>query len=214
MSRALVAVASLVVAASAVVAACSTADPDARVAAGQPDKAGFVGVRVPGSSRQNVVGVGEVLVARCGSLDCHGAANRNMRLYGLNGARLSKQCDPAYQQARDDGGTPLVAADGGPSLVELPSVPITTPDRCGYSTIAELEADYEAVIALEPTVMSDVVAKRADPGMLTVVRKARGDEQHKGGKRITPGDAADRCLLGWLRGAPDSASCQAALNAP
>jgi len=212
--RSLALAASGCLALAGIASACSTPDPGARVAAGQPDKAGFVGVRVPGDSSRDVAGVGEVLVKRCGSLDCHGATNRNMRLYGLNGARLSTRCDTTYSQARVDGGGVELEADGGPRLVEGPALEITTPDQCGRSTAAELEADYEAVIALEPTIMSDVVAKRADPGMLTVVRKGRGDEQHKGGTRITPGDPADRCLLGWLRGAPDSASCKAAVTAP
>jgi hypothetical protein len=32
--------------------------------------------------------VGEALHASCGSLDCHGTPERNMRLYGVNGLRL------------------------------------------------------------------------------------------------------------------------------
>jgi len=35
--------------------------------------------------------VAEVLLARCGSLDCHGSKYRNMRLYGFGASRL----DPA-----------------------------------------------------------------------------------------------------------------------
>jgi hypothetical protein len=35
--------------------------------------------------------VAEVMVDRCGSLDCHGSKYRNMRLFGFGGARL----DPA-----------------------------------------------------------------------------------------------------------------------
>jgi hypothetical protein len=34
------------------------------------------------------------LVKRCGSLDCHGQAGRNLRLYGYHGLRLAKGDDP------------------------------------------------------------------------------------------------------------------------
>lgn len=161
-----------------VVVACSAPDPEARVKPTLPDRAAFTAVA-------------PVLVARCGSLDCHGSQNRNMRLYGLNGHRLGTTCD---------------APDGGTAL------PLTRPDSCGKSTQAEIDADYEAVVSVEPEIMSQVAAKKADPGMLTVVRKGRGNEHHKGGQRINPGDDADKCFLGWLRGTPDDASCTRAIQ--
>ena len=37
--------------------------------------------------------VAEVMVARCGSLDCHGSKYRNMRLYGFGGGRLEVPLD-------------------------------------------------------------------------------------------------------------------------
>ncbi len=47
----------------------------------------------------------------------------------------------------------------------------------------------------------------ADPDRLTLIRKARGEEDHKGGQRITIGDDADLCVTGWLAGAPNDAAC-------
>jgi len=38
--------------------------------------------------------VSNVLVRRCGSLDCHGSKYRNMRLYGYGGARLDPAATP------------------------------------------------------------------------------------------------------------------------
>ena len=58
-------------------------------------------------------------------------------------------------------------------------------------------------------------------GMMTVARcvtcttrKPRGQERHKGGTLFAPGDALDRCLLGWLAGAIDRPACQEISRAP
>ncbi|AKV02282.1 hypothetical protein AKJ09_08945 [Labilithrix luteola] len=83
------------------------------------------------------------------------------------------------------------------------------------TTDAEADADYEAVVGLEPEIMPEVVAsKGADANRLTLVRKATGQEAHKGGQRIAPGDSADTCLLSWLGGAVDTQACNAAVLAP
>lgn len=149
----------------AAVVGCSSPDTNARVnpVASGPDRAQFAEVA-------------PVLVNRCGSLDCHGSAYRNMRLYGYAGARL----DPAH-----------------------------TPDNPRTITQAEIDADYDAVVALEPTLMAEVVASGgAEAGNLTLVRKGRGAENHKGGRRIEPGDDADVCLVSWLGGNVDVAACR------
>jgi len=39
-------------------------------------------------SRTDFPPVSEVLESHCGSLDCHGSASRNFRIYGINGLRL------------------------------------------------------------------------------------------------------------------------------
>jgi hypothetical protein len=123
--------------------------------------------------------VAELLVVRCGSLDCHGTTARNMRLFGSAGLRWS------------------------PS--DRPLVP-----PC--DTGAEVDQDYESVVGLEPEAMSAVVAAGgADPDRLTMVRKARGVESHKGGQIWDQGDDSDTCLTSWLSGAADAAACVSGL---
>jgi hypothetical protein len=130
---------------------CTSAPNDARIGVRTPDPAQFPAVA-------------DLLVRRCGSLDCHGALPRNMRLYGKFGLRL-------------DGNVP-----GDDTL--------TTP--------AEYDATFRSVVGLEPALMTAVVERRAESNLLTLVRKSRGTEEHKGGMVFTTGDAADACLASWL----------------
>jgi hypothetical protein len=89
------------------------------------------------------------------------------------------------------------------------------PDTPTTTTPEEAQATYDAVIALEPELMRDIVlAKGSGADRLTLVRKGRADEDHKGGKLIMRGDDADTCLMGWLRGvAVDDAYRAACTNA-
>jgi hypothetical protein len=85
----------------------------------------------------------------------------------------------------------------------------------GVTTQPELDANYAAVVGLEPEILARVFREGSDPEQLTLVRKARGVEAHKGGVAVVPGSAADDCLVGWLRtGAADVARCQAAASVP
>jgi hypothetical protein len=68
-------------AATVLVLACSVDDGPGRIAADAPDRAAF---EAPG----------KLLVARCGSLDCHGSTYRNYRLLGYGGARLDPSDRP------------------------------------------------------------------------------------------------------------------------
>ena len=45
-----------------------------------------------------------------------------------------------------------------------------------------------------------------------LVRKARGEEAHKGGQLIVPGDTQDQCITSWLAGATNAAACQEAIE--
>ena len=122
--------------------------------------------------------VAQVVVDRCGSLDCHGSKYRNMRLFGFGTSRL----DRAHR----------------------PDAPETTP--------AEVELDYDAIVALEPEVIRQVVAEGGNaPERLTFFRKGRGAEAHEGGQRIVPGDRADTCIRSWLAGAVDEETCRSAV---
>jgi hypothetical protein len=85
-------------------------------------------------------------------------------------------------------------------------MPITQP---------EVDADFRSVSALEPEIMNTVVAEGgAHPERLTLIRKARGTEHHKGGTIMVPGDHLDTCLTTWLAGTPNQAECDAASQPP
>jgi hypothetical protein len=49
-------------------------------------------------SRAAFVPVGDFLIQRCGSLDCHGQVGRNLRLYGIDGLRLAAPDTPGLQK--------------------------------------------------------------------------------------------------------------------
>jgi hypothetical protein len=81
------------------------------------------------------------------------------------------------------------------------------------TTLDEIEADYESVVGLEPEILAQVVQDGgAQPERLTLIRKARGTEHHKGGALITPADVQDQCLTTWLAGSVNEAACAAALG--
>ncbi len=154
-----------VAAAAVTLFACSAPPADARYTQTTlPDSASFSPVA-------------ELLDVRCGTLDCHGTAFRNLRLYGSSGLRLSES--------------------------DRPFVPLC-------DTAGELTQDYLSVVGLEPEEMS-AVAAGGDPALLTMVRKARGTEAHKGGQVWTKGDSSDSCLTSWLSGKPNPGDCATAL---
>ena len=146
--------------------ACAVPASDSRTEAMVPDRDSFAPVA-------------QVLVHECGTLDCHGSAYRNLRVYGNEGLRLAAS--------------------------ERPLMPACT-------TGDEVEQDYVSVVGLEPERMTAVVEDGgSDPQRLTLMRKARGTEHHKGGAPITEGDEADRCLTSWLASDTDQAACVRAL---
>jgi hypothetical protein len=95
------------------------------------------------------------------------------------------------------------------SINDRPLSPVCT-------TGNEIDQDYESVVDLEPEVLSAVVVDRgAHPERLTLVRKARGLESHKGGTIFREGDDPDTCLTSWLAGQIDSDACaRVMLDAP
>ena len=126
--------------------------------------------------------VAKLLEHRCGSLDCHGSPYRNLQMWGCEGMRL----DP------DGAGLiPRCRAAGGRD-----------------TTTVENDASFRSLVGLEPQVMSTVVTgKGVHPELLTFVRKARGDEAHKGGALWKPGDAQDTCVTSWLAGTTNTQAC-------
>jgi hypothetical protein len=95
-----------------------------------------------------------------------------------------------------------LAPDGRPSSGALPT------------TQAEYEATFQSLVGLEPEVMNAFLAEGGlHPERLTLVRKARGTESHKGLAIWSEGDPQDRCLTSWLKGQPDEALCRTAIAA-
>jgi len=81
------------------------------------------------------------------------------------------------------------------------------------TTDLEYLASYESLVSLEPETLSKVVARQADPNELSLVRKARGIEHHKGGQRAIPGDSLDRCIVLWLTDNFDPDPCADVVDA-
>jgi hypothetical protein len=120
------------------------------------------------------------LQKRCGTLDCHGQPGRPLRIYGQLGLRFPDDADNV---------------PGGNATTET-----------------EYLADYQAVIGLEPEIISRVVADPTNnpPTELTLVRKMRMAERHKGGQLVVAGDDGDQCITSWLAGATDYKACSSA----
>ena len=90
-------------------------------------------------------------------------------------------------------------------------LPGNRPDFPASLGAEEVRANYEAVIGLEPEMMRDVVtAGGAGYERLSIVRKGRNDEDHKGGQRIKHDDDADICLLSWLSSTTKVDACNKA----
>ena len=88
-----------------------------------------------------------------------------------------------------------------------------TPTRPECITSDEIDQDYASVVGLEPELLRAVVADGgARPERLSLVRKARGSEHHKGGVVFQANDAPDRCLISWLAGETDTTACESALR--
>jgi len=92
------------------------------------------------------------------------------------------------------------------SASQTPSGDPTTPQ--------EIDASYASLVGLEPETISQVVSRRLDPDQLSLVRKMRGIERHKGGQLVRQGDALDRCVVLWLTALFDPAPCADVVNAP
>jgi hypothetical protein len=82
------------------------------------------------------------------------------------------------------------------------------------TTAAEYEASYRSIVGLEPEAMSQVVRRQATPQALSMIRKARGVEKHKGGQLVVEGDPLDRCMTSWLAGPFDVNTCNAVAQTP
>jgi hypothetical protein len=172
-----------------------------------------IGIDAPPFSKDSFKPMGDFLVYRCGTIDCHGSPARNFRVWGCDGMRLD--AGQAVTCVPDDAGG-------------------------GLTTIDEYQATYRSLVGLEPQVMTTVYTgcegqlgdggtgqypppSSCHPELLTAVRKARGTEKHKGGQLIcltppcpagvpnpSPYDLQDVCIVSWLEGAVDQNACDMA----
>ncbi len=138
--------------------------------------------------------VSQLLENKCGTLDCHGNDARPLRLYSQYGLRF-----PGDDQTGEIYSGNLAAP--------------TTPE--------EIARNYFAVCGLEPEKMAYVQVEEADPEELaeelTLVRKPRLTEKHKGGRIWDRGKVDDRCLVNWIAadyepGMMDKQDCNEALG--
>jgi hypothetical protein len=159
---------SLMFAALFVTSACAGPSPDDTFTMTAPSYDDF----------RNLTGVpvGDVFAAHCGTLDCHGSAARNLRIYSVDGLRL----DPH----------------------DVPNQKSAASQQFG-TTEAEYQATYESIVSIEPERLSQIVqANGAGSEHWLVLGKGRDVQDHKGGQRLVPGDAADTCIVLWVSGAP------------
>jgi hypothetical protein len=136
--------------------------------------------------------VSQVLERRCGTLDCHGIAARPLRIYGQSGLRKpeSPESDVVKTGEYYTGG--LVA-----------------------TTDAEVEANYLAACGLEPEIMDKVIAAQLDVTDLTLIRKPRLEEKHKGGRIWASGSIlGDLCIVSWIQGEVNTEACRLELEKP
>ncbi len=84
--------------------------------------------------------------------------------------------------------------------------------KTNTTTPAEYDQTYASLIGLEPEIIGAVVTEGSQPERLTLVRKARGVDHHKGNTLMNPGDEEDLCLTSWLTGHADPATCTKALT--
>ncbi len=133
--------------------------------------------------------VSTLLERRCGTLDCHGNGARPLRIYGQYGLRLNPP----------DSDVVLISGDDQPT------------------TDIERESNFRSVCGLEPELTHRVVNGEIDVERLTLVRKPRLSEKHKGGRIWNQGKPPDRCLVTWLQaqyepGTMDTSDCEAAIQ--
>lgn len=120
--------------------------------------------------------VSAVLEQRCGTLDCHGDPARPFKLYGRIGLRA-----------------PILDPDSGIDADNYYS------GGSEQTTAQELELNYRSLCGLEPELITDVTAGEGSASDLTLVRKPRLQERHKGGKIWDEGKPGDRCFVKWLQ---------------
>jgi hypothetical protein len=135
--------------------------------------------------------VSGVLERRCGTLDCHGTIARPLRVYGQAGLRRP---EPPNAEGIDFN----EYHTGGLQA----------------TTDAEVYDNYLSACGLEPEAMDLVLQKKEDVASLTLIRKPRLEERHKGGRIWDGVTKGDKCITSWIAGTVDKEACRIELERP
>jgi len=136
--------------------------------------------------------VSAMLERRCGTADCHGAPQRPLRLYGQFGIRRPEP-------------------EGSPNVPEFDEY---YPGGQVATTDAEVADNYLSTCAIEPEKMALVLQGEEEVDSLTLVRKPRLEEKHKGGRVWDGATTGDKCLTSWITGTLDKEACRLELERP
>ena len=78
----------------------------------------------------------------------------------------------------------------------------------GATSIAEINANYTAIVGLQPEMVNALMANPArtadDVRHLLILAKPLQDERHKGGPALSLGEPAEACIELWLLGTLES----------
>ena len=177
--------------------------------------------------------VSEVLERRCGTLDCHGQPARPLRIYGNTGLRR-----PEPEAGTEDCAVDADCGAGRRCEIDVGCVDAAIDEYAQYypggtgTTPSERLENWQSLCGLEPELVTVVYCCSVEKGRcngfdydatcgepdtfdverLTLVRKARLREKHKGGLVWNEGDDGDVCLTSWLtgdydEGAADPTAC-------
>lgn len=169
--------------------------------------------------------VSQVVERRCGTLDCHGDPGRSFRVYGRAGLRLPRTEAEYIADRMSTSGGAVSTADASASASSGADTSATGAGGGPYGEYVtggteptsdlEIAANRLSACGIEPDLMSDVVNAGADASTLTLVRKPRLTESHKGGL-IWKADSlqGDKCITTWIAGSVDIAACNGELKRP
>lgn len=146
--------------------------------------------------------VSGVLERRCGNLDCHGSQYRAMKIYGKYGLRHLELNEMGFETTTKmdydsyySGGTETTLAelsDNYDSVISLE--PVLLQEVFGRKTKAQVAATADGI----PCPYSDAPSDTMDVECLTLIRKPRLQEKHKGGRIWSTTDDGDKCLKLWI----------------
>lgn len=178
----------------------------------------------PNAADDSFVIVSEVLERRCGTLDCHGQAARPLRIYGNAGLRRPEP-DLGTENCNSDKDCPGEnrMCTKGLGCVDRAITDYATyyPGGGAGTTTSERIENWQSLCGLEPELTTAVYCcaggkdrcgegfdfdtfcaepEQYDPETLTLIRKARLREKHKGGLVWNEGESGDVCLTNWITG--------------